>query len=120
MPSITVISFSVIVILLVVFTASQISIPKTESSAYASSSNQTINVYDESPLKQFKAGLPLYMIACKLGLYPIQKISDHTPACVTKETFKILIQRGWGTYMPSPPINPGGPVGGLFLINKTK
>lgn len=44
------------------------------------------------------------------------KLADSSTACVTAVTFKILIQRGWGTDI-LPISNPGGPNGGLFLFN---
>lgn len=61
----------------------------------------------ESPLKQFKSGISLENITCKEGLVKIMKLGDSSTACVTPVTFKILIQRGWGTAILSIG-NPGG------------
>ena len=51
-----------------------------------------------SPLKQHNAGV--FAIDCKTGLRLIFKISDDSgnqiPACVTPDTHKKLIERGWG------------------------
>jgi hypothetical protein len=98
--------------LFIVFTIFQ-TMSQTTDYAHALSTNQTANLYVEPPLKQFKAGVPLQMILCKLGLTPIMKVSDHTPACVTPATAKILIQRGWGEYLPpqvhTSPSNYRGP-----------
>lgn len=88
------------------------------TNAYAPYSNQTTNLYNESPLKQFKGGVPSYMITCNLGLVPIMKISDHTPACIKPTTDEILIKRGWGTSIPAG--HQGTAPARVSLINKTK
>ena len=47
-----------------------------------------------SPLKQFKAGVPIDEIECKDGLFLAGK-HDGSPACVKPETIPKLIERGW-------------------------
>ena len=49
---------------------------------------------DDSPLKQFNLGIPIFEIQCKMNLVLTQKY-DATPACVTPETLAKLIERGW-------------------------
>jgi hypothetical protein len=49
----------------------------------------------QSPLKQFKAGIPINEIQCKNGLVEAIKNSNNSPACVKLETKIKLIQRGW-------------------------
>jgi hypothetical protein len=49
----------------------------------------------ESPLKQFKSGIPIDKIQCKEGLKLILRSSDGSPACVKPETRQKLIERGW-------------------------
>jgi hypothetical protein len=48
-----------------------------------------------SPLKQFKSGIQANKVNCQIGLQLILKAEDGTPACVTPDTSKILIERGW-------------------------
>ena len=50
----------------------------------------------ESPLKQFKKGIPVNEIQCRNNLVPIIKKSDSTPSCVYSSTLEKLISRGWG------------------------
>ena len=57
------------------------------------SKNKDISV--PSPLKQYNEGINFKDVKCKPEFVLIQKI-DKTPACVTPETEKILIERGWG------------------------
>ncbi|TAK26929.1 MAG: hypothetical protein EPO37_01195 [Nitrosarchaeum sp.] len=49
----------------------------------------------QSPLKQFKAGIPIYEIQCKEEFELAFKASDDSPACVKPETKIKLIERGW-------------------------
>lgn len=49
----------------------------------------------ESPLKQFKSGIPIEEIKCKEGLELIFKSSNRNPACVKPETAIKLVERGW-------------------------
>lgn len=49
---------------------------------------------DDSPLKQFNLGIPIFEIQCKMNLVLTQKY-DGTPACVKDETVFELIKRGW-------------------------
>lgn len=63
----------------------------------------------ESPLKQFKDGIPISDIKCTNGQQLIVKKSDNTPACVFPSTISILIERGWtsvaDTKIEEPTIN---------------
>ncbi|MDE1725422.1 MAG: hypothetical protein KGH76_05960, partial [Thaumarchaeota archaeon] len=52
-----------------------------------------------SPLKQYKAGVNLSDIKCKVGLLLITKHENNLPACVTPGTAIILAERGWTTYV---------------------
>lgn len=49
----------------------------------------------ESPLKQFKDGIPISDIKCTNNQQLIVKKNDKTPACVFPSTISILIERGW-------------------------
>ena len=51
----------------------------------------------ESPLKQFKSGIPTDEIQCKDNLVLIQKYDD-SPTCVKPETKSKLVERGWTKY----------------------
>jgi len=53
---------------------------------------------DFSPLKQFKAGVPTYGIACN-NLKLVIKKSDNTPVCVKPQNVQSLLVRGWGTLL---------------------
>ena len=61
-----------------------------------------ITVVDKinSPLKQFKAGIPIYELQCKQDLIIIKKTSDGSPACVKLGTAEKLLQRGWEDVLP--------------------
>lgn len=48
----------------------------------------------DSPLKQFKLGVPFSEIKCALGLQLTQKY-DGKPACVKSNTYSELIKRDW-------------------------
>ena len=50
----------------------------------------------DSPLKQFKTGIPINDIQCKDNLVKIMKLSNSTPACVKSSTAEKLLLRGWG------------------------
>lgn len=50
----------------------------------------------QSPLKQFKSGIPAKEIQCNQGFQLILKREDSSPACVAPNTANILIERGWG------------------------
>lgn len=51
----------------------------------------------ESPLKQFKSGIPASKVVCKQGFQLIIKKEDHSPACINPEdATKLVSQRGWG------------------------
>lgn len=49
----------------------------------------------DTPLKQFKSGIPLNEIQCKKDLELIIKSKDGSPACVKPPTAEKLIKRGW-------------------------
>jgi hypothetical protein len=48
----------------------------------------------ESPLKQFKSGIPIDQIQCKENLERIQK-HDDIPACVKSSSIWFLTERDW-------------------------
>jgi len=48
-----------------------------------------------SPLKLYKAGIPVDDIVCKDTLVLVQKLSDSSPACVKQSSIEKLIERGW-------------------------
>ncbi|MCV0367562.1 MAG: hypothetical protein K5798_09925 [Nitrosopumilus sp.] len=52
--------------------------------------------YFQSPLKQFKSGIPTDKITCKENLASIQKY-DGSPACVKSNSVSKLVTREWGT-----------------------
>lgn len=49
----------------------------------------------DSPLKQLRSGVTIDEIQCRTEMVLITKSSDGSPACVTSETKRILIERGW-------------------------
>ena len=49
----------------------------------------------QSPLKQFKLGIPTSKIVCNQGFQLIIKAEDNSPACVKLDTAQKLIERGW-------------------------
>ncbi len=64
----------------------------TKSSSYSwGGSPYTFDV--ESPLKQYKAGIPIDKIQCRNNLVLIKK-HDGAPACVKPKTKTKLIERG--------------------------
>jgi hypothetical protein len=50
-----------------------------------------------SPLKQFKAGIPIYEIICKKGMDLVIRSENTSPVCLKHGSFEILKQRGWIT-----------------------
>jgi carboxymethylenebutenolidase len=50
-----------------------------------------------SPLKQFKSGIPIEEIKCKENLITILK-KNGNPACVKPLTAEKLIERRWATF----------------------
>ena len=56
----------------------------------------------DSPLKQFKSGIPALDVKCNDGLQLILKAEDASPACVKPDAAQILIERGWATNVPQP------------------
>lgn len=57
--------------------------------------NEQANAQVESPLKQFRQGIPISEIKCAEGHQLVVKKSDNTPACVFPTTVSILFQRDW-------------------------
>lgn len=49
----------------------------------------------ESPLKQFKSGIPSQHVSCKDGLELLLKMSNGHPVCVKPSTKSKLLQIGW-------------------------
>jgi hypothetical protein len=58
-------------------------------------SNKFFSVLPETPLKQFKSGIPSEQISCKEGLEIALKKNNWHPLCLTPDTKEKLIQRGW-------------------------
>lgn len=50
-----------------------------------------------SPLKQFKSGIPIDEIQCKVGLQLVIKASNGNPACVKASSIQHLVQISWIT-----------------------
>ncbi len=59
----------------------------------------------DTPLKQFKSGIPNNNVKCEQGLYLVIKAKDNSPACVKLDAAYMLIKRGWAT---SESAYPGG------------
>ncbi len=57
--------------------------------------NEQAGAQIESPLKQFKQGIPISEIKCAEDHQLVIKKSDKTPACVFSTTASILFERGW-------------------------
>gem|GEM_PF-5948663 len=53
----------------------------------------------DSPLNQFKHGIPIAKIKCSVDHQLILKKSNRTPACVFPSSISVLIKRGWATMM---------------------
>jgi len=49
----------------------------------------------QSPLGQFRLGMPSHNVTCKQGLQLVIKSEDGAPACVTYDTAITLVKRGW-------------------------
>ncbi|MGQ0771602.1 MAG: hypothetical protein ACT4NT_02350 [Nitrososphaerota archaeon] len=49
----------------------------------------------DSPLKQFKSGVPVDQIQCKDRFVVAIKTSNNNPTCVKQETLQKLRERGW-------------------------
>src|SRR5574340_2477 len=49
----------------------------------------------ESPLKQFKSGIPADKVECNDGFVLTFKSKDSSPMCVKPATANVLIERGW-------------------------
>jgi len=54
-----------------------------------------------SPLKQLKSGIQTQDVQCEKGLQLIFKFEDSSPACVTQLTAQILVEHGWGMWVPA-------------------
>jgi len=55
----------------------------------------------ESPLYQFKVGIPANKVVCADGFVLIIKAEDDSPACVKPDTAQKLIERGWAESITS-------------------
>jgi len=58
-----------------------------------------------SPLEQLRFGIDSHNVVCKQDLQLVIKSEDGFPACVTKQTAQILVERGWGTFGESSLVN---------------
>jgi len=56
---------------------------------------QIVINYDDPPLKQFRAGIPIKEIKCKEGLDLVIKVSSGSPACVKPQSKQKLLELGW-------------------------
>lgn len=52
-------------------------------------------VHSMTPLQQFRAGVAAKDVICKNNLQLVMKAEDGSPACVSPNTSKILIERSW-------------------------
>ncbi|GEM_PF-2563456 len=91
-----------------------------------SAGNHTSSQVVEPPLKQMRSqGIPAESVTCAQGLV-LMKSRDNLPACVTPDTARKLVQRGWGTTVTQPTFselsNPAnytsGQKVGVFTISK--
>ena len=57
--------------------------------------NEQASAQVESPLKQFRHGVPILETICAKDYQLVVKKSDNTPACVFPTTVSILVERGW-------------------------
>lgn len=78
----------------------------TYNKTIAPDSSLIHTITTESPLKQFKSGIPAEKIECKQGLQLIVKSKDGSPACVKPETKIKLTERGWAGVNGKPIYNP--------------
>lgn len=69
----------------------------------------TVKEFD-FPLKQYKSGISTREIQCNDSLVLVTK-HDGSPACVTLETNKKLVERGWATCSDEIKYNRGHPCG---------
>ncbi len=69
------------------------------------SSIPSLQIKNESPLKQFKLGIPSNNVKCEQGLHLVIKAKDNSPACVKLDAAYMLIKRGWAV---SESAYPGG------------
>src|SRR3990170_2232120 len=58
-------------------------------------SAQIVINYDDPPLRQFRAGIPIEEIKCKEGFDLVIKLSSGSPACVKPQSKQKLLERGW-------------------------
>ncbi|HEV2192465.1 MAG TPA: hypothetical protein VGR54_02465 [Nitrosopumilaceae archaeon] len=54
--------------------------------------------FKPSPLYQFKLGIPVSKVTCRVGFDLVIKKSDNSPACVKPDTAQKLVERGWGMW----------------------
>jgi len=64
-----------------------------------------VSIDSESPLKQFKSGIPIDEIQCKKGLVFAQKGTNGNPICVKPESQQKLIERGWAVSEPGSKVS---------------
>lgn len=61
----------------------------------ADSSGPPVPIPSDSPLKQFKSGVNMWLITCKPGFYFVLKAYDREPICLKAETISKLASRGF-------------------------
>jgi hypothetical protein len=57
--------------------------------------NDVVTVKIDSPLKQFKSGIPRGEIQCRENLVVATKIANGNPVCVNPDSFAALVKRNW-------------------------
>ncbi|MDE1766842.1 MAG: hypothetical protein KGI27_11315 [Thaumarchaeota archaeon] len=74
----------------------------------------------QSPLTQFKSGIPASKVVCKQGFQLIIKAEDDSPACVKPDTAQILVEKGWAKSTTGVSGLARPPVGLHNLTSSTK
>lgn len=73
----------------------------SKSILFAISDNGTgVKLTSNTPLKQLKLGISSNDIQCKTNFMLIIKAEDGHPVCVSHNTSKILVERGWAKALP--------------------
>ncbi len=83
---------------------------EAQSESYHISTKIAVQSRVSSPLEQFKSGIAPEDVACQEGLRLIIKAEDGSPACVSDQTARVLITRGWAANIVNhgTPLKPAG------------
>lgn len=83
--------------------------------------SQENNSSQQSPLKQFKSGIPAKNVQCNIGFELIFKTEDGSPACVKPDHVTKLVFLGWASMTPSSVTGTNFKIVGSYdgLYNKT-